>query len=1275
MIHLFGGAHILKNFLSRFIKPHSFKTFILISFGCALANGQIPNYHSYSETGQPFVTYFGPKVYNASALNWTIVQDKRGVIYFGNGSGILEYDGTSWRKIPTPNSANVRSLAVADDGTIYVCASKDFGYLKPDTAGQLQYQSLKPYLDKKYRNHGEIWDVSTSSEGIFFKTKDKIFKWAGGRITVFDSVIAYRLYKIDDKIYSRNNTIGLMVVDGDSLKLMPDGGFFSSTGVFNMLPYRRKTANGKDKILVATNYKGLFLHDGKRFSPFKTEVDSFLIHNQIYNSCITADGNYAFATQRGGLVIIDPKGRLVQFIDEDSGLPTNVVYDVYADRQGGLWLATLYGIVYCEAPSPFSVFRNRGSLNSMSNSVIRFKGTVYAANELGVLYFSEKEAKFKLVEGSNKPAFKLYSAQNVLFACTNWGLATINGKKLDKFLIKHSTNTIVASKIFPGRIYVGHRDGWTVLQKQKNGRFGVVYTKDTEDEIFTMVEENDGSLWLAGYLSGIFHVSGRMEELSAGSDKNIRQAFYEKENGLPGNVWNVYLVRGKMLLTTDTGIFSFDQATEKFLPDSTLGAELSDPRVHISLIEKGIKDNLWILVEKNGTYALGKALLQKDDTYKWAPIPEFGRLELGTVITIYSDYDKASKTEILWIPTNEALIRYNPDISKNFKAPYRTLIRRVHVQNDSLIYGGSSTTQQKLNKTILPFTQNDISFEFSAITFDKHEATRYQYYLEGNDGEWSKWTAESGKEYTNLSGGDYTFRVRSKNVYDRTGKEDIFHFTVLPPWYFTWWAYLFYALLIAFGFFTVDRFQRRRVINKERERARLREAELIRKQAEELDTVDKLVRGINKADDLETLFNSLLEKTISFIPQAEKAALFLFNHKENQFRIAYSSGYNIDDLDDITFLPQELKNRYTKNSDEIEKGIYIINNTDNLAGDEKLSKFKKAKSMLVMAVEWEKSLEAFVVFDNFKDKNAFGPSSARILNKFREHAVSAISKARSLKVLQEKNEKIIRTQEQLVMQEKLASLGQLTAGIAHEIKNPLNFVKNFAEISVELMQELREYLEKQKDKMNAAHWKDIEDIMKTLEDNSRRITEHGSRADSIVRSMLQHSRGKSGERRETDINSMLEENINLVYHGMRAQDNSFNLAIHKDFDSAVGKWEIVPQDISRVFLNVLQNAFYAAMHNRNEENKEPTVWVKTKNLGNEIEISIRDNGPGIPQEIRDKIFHPFFSTKPSGEGTGLGLSIVHDIIVKEHGGEISFETRDGKFTEFIIKLPDKNGHK
>ncbi|MDZ7266965.1 MAG: AAA family ATPase [candidate division KSB1 bacterium] len=304
--------------------------------------------------------------------------------------------------------------------------------------------------------------------------------------------------------------------------------------------------------------------------------------------------------------------------------------------------------------------------------------------------------------------------------------------------------------------------------------------------------------------------------------------------------------------------------------------------------------------------------------------------------------------------------------------------------------------------------------------------------------------------------------------------------------------------------------------------------------------------------------------------------------------------------------------------------------------------------------------------------------------------------------LQDKNAELTQTlqrlremQNQLVTQEKLASLGQLTAGIAHEIKNPLNFVNNFAVLSVELAKELREELGKQRaeGRGHGAGGEDdfanIEEIIETLIQNAEKINHHGKRADGIVKSMMQHARGSSGQRELVDINQLLDEAVNLTYHGMRANDASFNITIEKDYDASISNLEVVPQDLSRVFLNLINNACYAAHQKALAEGKAkgegrrergapialhpspfaPTLSVSTKNFGDQIEIRIRDNGNGIPPEIREKIFNPFFTTKPAGQGTGLGLSISHEIVVQQHKGEIKVETEEGKFTEFVVRLP------
>jgi signal transduction histidine kinase len=308
-----------------------------------------------------------------------------------------------------------------------------------------------------------------------------------------------------------------------------------------------------------------------------------------------------------------------------------------------------------------------------------------------------------------------------------------------------------------------------------------------------------------------------------------------------------------------------------------------------------------------------------------------------------------------------------------------------------------------------------------------------------------------------------------------------------------------------------------------------------------------------------------------------------------------------------------------------------------------------------------------------------GPFSQRqidLVQTFADQAVIAIENARLFNQVQERTRELslsldeLRTaQDRLVQTEKLASLGQLTAGIAHEIKNPLNFVNNFSALSAELIDELNDVLKPAAldDKIR----QEIDELTHMLKGNLEKVVQHGKRADSIVKNMLLHSREGSGEHRPVDINAIVEESLNLAYHGARAERSGFNITLRRDLDPNAGMIDLYPQEITRVFLNLISNGFYATTKRKEagDEAFKPTLSATTKSLGDQVEIRIRDNGTGIPLEVKEKMFNPFFTTKPAGEGTGLGLSMSHDIVVKQHGGKIDVDTMPGVFTEFIITLP------
>jgi len=410
----------------------------------------------------------------------------------------------------------------------------------------------------------------------------------------------------------------------------------------------------------------------------------------------------------------------------------------------------------------------------------------------------------------------------------------------------------------------------------------------------------------------------------------------------------------------------------------------------------------------------------------------------------------------------------------------------------------------------LAYNNNFISFDFIGIKINKSSRVKYKYMLEGFDKNWSSITSKSEATYTNLSHGNYTFKVQAVNSDGYWSNEFSYSFIINPPWWFTWWAYLIYGIFVIILVMFTHRILQKRLIEKE--------------------------------------------------------------HQKSQ------------------------------------------------------------KKELAQAKEIEKA------YSNLKA-----------------------------------------TQSQLIQSEKMASLGELTAGIAHEIQNPLNFVNNFSEVSKELIVEMNEEIANK-------NFDEVEDISQDIDNNLEKINHHGKRAEAIVKGMLQHSRTSSGERELTDVNTLADEYLRLSYHGLRAKDKSFNADFKLEADKSLPKINVVPQDIGRVLLNLINNAFYAVDKRakatpqppkggvKNVPNKyRPTVTISTQFLKSPsgdlgVKINVTDNGPGIPPEIKDKIFQPFFTTKPTGSGTGLGLSLSYDII-KAHGGEISVKTNKNKGSQFIIQLP------
>jgi GAF domain-containing protein len=430
--------------------------------------------------------------------------------------------------------------------------------------------------------------------------------------------------------------------------------------------------------------------------------------------------------------------------------------------------------------------------------------------------------------------------------------------------------------------------------------------------------------------------------------------------------------------------------------------------------------------------------------------------------------------------------------------------------------------------------------------------------------------------------------------------------------------------------------------------------------------------------DLKSVLGTLTESA-SQLCQAEKGAIF--EKDGDLYRLAAHYGMSREEEAQAKHYTQEQPLQPGRGSlvGRVAMSGHAVNIRDVLADPEyRASVYQKAfgfRSNLGVPLMREGAVIG--VFALMRTEvNTFTEKEVELVTTFADQAVIAIENARLFDEVQARTRELAAsldnlraTQDRLVQTQKLASLGQLTAGIAHEMKNPLNFVNNFSTLSAELVDELNDTLKSLPFADDARS--QLDELTGTLKDNLDKVVHHGQRADAIVKNMLLHSREISSEHRSVDINAIVEESLNLAWHGARAEKQGFEIAIERSFDPAAGEADIFPQDVTRALLNVISNGFYAAMKRRAEagDGFEPSIAASTKSLGDRVQIRIRDNGAGVAPDVKDKMFDPFFTTKPAGEGTGLGLSISHDIIVKQHGGSIEVETRPGEFTEISVTLP------
>ncbi len=723
--------------------------------------------------------------------NWWIVQDQQGIIYAANNAGVRVFDGVSWRHIDVPN-LNVRSLAPEENGTIYVGGINEFGFLAPGSRGSLQYVSLLHHLKNNQKNFSKVWRVNTTKEGVYFRTKQYLFRWNPDlkQMKVWKSQGQARFdasFTCGGELFIHQRNIGLMQMIDDSLRMIPGNGTFAAAEIYMMVPYENR------KILIGTRSKGLFIYDcGSRSTiPFPTGADDYLKENQLNHGIRLASspGLFALATLRGGLVIINSRGKLKEIFTKSSGLQNDNIKCVYEDFQGNLWLALEKGITKIEYSSPISIYdEDRANLGGIVLSVVRHSSNngLYVGTTRGLFFLGpDIKGQFHPISETIGNCWHFLSTKDSLFvAATNGVFQVSNNNTVKRRIINTPSYVFQRSKREPNRVWVGTQEGLVSLYSWEMER----HFEDIKGEITTIVEDRGDNLWLGTTTNGIF----RIVFPGDGSITNPKVTNYGKAHGLPAKeANNVFFAAGHLIFATQKGIFCFDEKKRAFLPDKTLGDQFANGSKSVAYISEDRNKHIWF----HSDFKNFLAVPQPDGGFKIMK-NSLLRLPQDQVNFIYLD---PVEEHITWFAANESLIRYDKTVKKNYHQDFLTFIRKVLV-NGKTIFEGHRI------KSIYPFIDQrdrNLRFEFAAPFFEAENETQYQCLLEGYDSHWSAWNNETWKNYTNLDDGAYTFRVRAKNVYENLSQEATFQFKVLPPWYQTWWTYLIYTFLAFLGVYFI----------------------------------------------------------------------------------------------------------------------------------------------------------------------------------------------------------------------------------------------------------------------------------------------------------------------------------------------------------------------------------------------------------------------------------------------------------------------------------------
>lgn len=797
------------------------------------------------ESGLPYIENYTPDDYKGGPQNWALLEGNDGFMYAGNSNGILQYDGVTWNTIELKNQSFVSSLTKTGDEKIFVGGVQEIGYLEPDELGEMQLHSLMPYLKTTNSEFGSIWSTVSVGNNIFFACDKYLFRWNGKKFKIWLPKDYFgAIFKVNGNLYINSLGVGIHKVDGDSLNLIPGGDLLKNEigRIDVMLPYQN------DKILIIHSRKGLLLYDGKQITSFNEKSNNEFQKHRIFKGVTLSNGDYAMATIASGLYIVNGKtGQIKKRIGKRHGLISDQLLSICEDQYGTIWVGADHGISKIDWKSPFRILNETSGLGEGVGTV-SYINRKFIVDSNGLyqlvrddLHKENNELIFKKIEGIETKIRSIIPFNDNLLAFSSTLIYKINNKnKVQQIKDKGwSVSSIIKSTIDNSKFYAGTLEG-TLFECELSGNQWLIKPLfQIDGEIGKIVEEPQGNLWLATNYKALYFAK-KQQPNGLDEKTNFELKKYDTLSGLPNLTSNVpNLLSDKLYVTTTKGLYHFNRITQTFIQDTIMMGQYDKTIDDFGPIGFANNGEIWQTVKagfKNKVYIFSKNKLSELSEYNLFSDFQTDRIEFLDDIVLFVGING-----ILLYNKNTREALTNKNLTTN--------LRKVWVNNDSLVYAGSNRYKTKEDSFEIPFKNNTLKFEYTLPFYNKSENNTYQYYLEGFDTDWSSWTSEAKKEYTNIPEGDYNFKVRSKNIFNHTGIEDRYSFIILPPWYNTWWMYLIYG----FGAIALVVFTSRLWSNQLRKKnivleavVKERTAELLQKnfqlenQSEQLKVADKM---------------------------------------------------------------------------------------------------------------------------------------------------------------------------------------------------------------------------------------------------------------------------------------------------------------------------------------------------------------------------------------------------------------------------------------------------